>query len=191
MTDLIALKAALETDARYDAAVRAGKNRDLLSLLDDPEPGETQFLVVPSGDVLEAIGDGLRAATARELIGLFTARDTVDFTKVATRTEVREALQSSPDAQTRLDAVMSRPRTYGEAFTDEEAIILRDLWAVLKDIPKSAMATRQVADDAKAAANETTIATLQAAIQAADPSLGVSDARSQAIREMYETEVEA
>lgn len=142
MTDLIALKTALENDARYDTVVRSGKNSAVLALLNDDEVGQTRFLVVPIDDVLEAIGDGVRGLTAaqRETLKLFTVRDTVDFRKSAIRTEIREVFSGNATVLTRLQTVAQRTRTYGEAFTDSGAISLRDLWDVLKDIPKSYMA---------------------------------------------------
>ncbi len=140
--DLVALEEALENGSRYDAAVRSGKNSQILALLNEDEAGQTQFLVVPTDDVLEAIGDGVRGLTAaqRETLRLFTARDIVDFRKKAIRDEIQEVFSGKAVVQTRLQAVAQRTRTYGEAFTDGEAISLRDLWAVLKDVPKSYMA---------------------------------------------------
>lgn len=189
MVDLAALRTALENDARYDTAVRAGKNRDLLNLLGEDEAGDTQFLVVPSEDVLEAIGDGVRNPQALAIIQLFTARETVDFTKLSVRTELREALVSNPAAQARLDAVMFRTRTFGEAFGG--TVTSRDLGIVLKGIAKSMTAIKDAADTVKAAANEATIATLQPAIELVDPTLKPSTARSQAIRKMYDTGAQA
>lgn len=142
MIDLVALKTALETDVRYDAAVRSGKNSQVLALLNDPELGQTQLLMVPTEDVLEAIGDGVRGLTVaqRETLRLFTAREFVDFRKAAIRTEIREVFAGKAAVLSRLQAVAQRTRTYGEAFTDGEAVSLKDLWAMLKDIPKSYMA---------------------------------------------------
>ena len=141
-TDLVALKAALERDTRYDAAVRAGKNRDLLNLLGEDEAGQVQFLSMPSEDVLESIGDGVRTLTQyqRETLRLFTARATVDFRKPAIRAEIREVFAGNTAVLNRLRGVAQRTRTFGEAFTDGGAVSLRDLWAVLKDISKSYMA---------------------------------------------------
>lgn len=142
MTNLTTLKATLEIDPRYDGAVRSGKNSQILALLNENEAGQIQFLVVPTDDVLEAIGDGVRGLTAAQIetLCLFTARDTVDFRKEAIRDEIQEVFSGKAAVQTRLQAVGQRTRTYGEAFTDGGLVSLRDLWAVLKDIPKSYMA---------------------------------------------------
>lgn len=191
MTDLQALKTALETDPRYDVAVRAGKNRDLLNLLNEPEVEQFQFLIVPTDDVLEAIGDGVRGLTVeqRETLRLFTAREFVDFRKPAIRTEVREVFTGNTAVLNRLRAVAQRTRTYGEAFGG--TVTSRDLGIALKGVAKSMTAIKDAADAVKASANEATIATLQAAIEATDPTLKPSSARSQAIREMYDTGAQA
>ena len=70
--DLSALKAALETDLRYDAAVRAGRNMGLLTLLIETETGQTVYQAVPKDEVLEAIGDGVRGLSAAQIEKLNT-----------------------------------------------------------------------------------------------------------------------
>ncbi len=142
MIDLVELKIALETDPRYDNAVRTGKNRELLALFAADTTGLT-FLKVGPEDVMDAIGDGVRGLTAeqREILLLFTSGEAVDFRKVATRTEIRQVFDSKAAVLARLQAVGSRTATFGDAFGDSP-VSLRDLWAVLRDIPKSYMATK-------------------------------------------------
>ncbi len=138
--DLDALRVELGTNPRYDAAVRSGKNRDLLVLLNEDEPAQTTFRIVPANEVREAIGDGIRGLTAVQIqaLRLFVGEDGVDFTKKAIRDEIREIFSGNASALARLQAVAIRPKTYGEAFGG--VITLRNLWATLKDIPKSYMA---------------------------------------------------
>ena len=138
--DLNALKTALETDPRYDAGVRAGRNEELLALLKVAETGQTVFQSVSRDDVLEAIGDGVRSLTSAQIeaLRLYTSGEQVDFRKPAILTEVREILSANQPVLDRLQAVAQRTRTFGEAFGGE--VTLRDLWAVLKQIPKSYMA---------------------------------------------------
>ena len=138
--NLVALKTALESDPRYDSAVRSGKNRELLALLSAPEPGATVFQAVPKDDVLEAIGDGVRPLTPSQLetLRLYTSGDQVDFRRLGIRTEIQEIFRGNQPVLDRLTAVSERTRSYGEAFGDD--VTLRDLWAVLKQIPKSYMA---------------------------------------------------
>ena len=138
--DLDALKAALESDARYDRAVRDGKNRELLALLSSPEPGITVFQSVPKDDALEAVGDGVRGLTPVQIetLRLYTSGEQVNFQKLAIRTEFREIFSGNQPVIDRLVAVAARTRSYGEAFGGE--VTLRDLWAVLPLIPKSYMA---------------------------------------------------
>lgn len=140
--DFAALKTALETDPRYDTAVRAGKNRELLALLDQEEAGQTVFKSVPVDEVREAIGDGVRGLTAAQIqvLRLFVSEQgEVDFRKAATRAEIREIFTGNTTVLGRLQAVATRTRTYGEAFGG--TVALHDLWVVLKQIPKSYMAT--------------------------------------------------
>ncbi len=138
--DLVALETALETDPRYDVAVRAGKNRNLLALLNEAETGQTVFQAVAKDDVLEAIGDGVRSRTAAQIeaLRLYTSGEQVDFRKPAIRTELQEIFTGNQPVQDRLQALATRTPSYGEAFGGE--VTLRDLWAVLKQIPKSYMA---------------------------------------------------
>ena len=92
--DLTALKIELETNMRYDDAVvqntvlgvRQG-NRQLLALLAEDEPGQTEFREVDTAAVLEALGDGVRGLTTAQIetLRLFTAGLTVDFRRQANR----------------------------------------------------------------------------------------------------------
>ena len=139
-TDLAALKTALETDTRYDAAVRSGKNSILLILLKEEEAGQTVFRAVTSEDVLDAIGDGVRGLTGvqLEMLRLYTSREFVDFRKTAIRAELREIFSGNASALTRLKTVESQVRSYGEGFGG--IVSFRDLWKVLPGISKSYMA---------------------------------------------------
>jgi len=138
--DLASLKTALENGARYDVAVRSGKNSVLLSLLREEEAGKTVFRSVSSEDVLEAIGDGVRGKSALqlELLRLYTSKENVDFSKAAIRTELRQIFTGQTVVLSRLQVLSSRTRSYSEAFGGD--VSLRDLWAVLPDISKSYMA---------------------------------------------------
>ena len=140
--DLVALETALETDPRYDVAVRAGKNRDLLALLNEAETGQTVFQAVAKDDVLEAIGDGVRSRTAAQIeaLRLYTSGEQVDFRKPAIRTELQEIFTGNQPVQDRLRALATRTPSYGEAFGEGSEVTLSDLWKVLPQIPKSYMA---------------------------------------------------
>ena len=138
--DLDALKTALENDPRYDSAVRTGQNRELLNLLKDPETGQTVFQSVPKDDVLEAIGDGVRSLTTAQIetLSLYMSGEQVDFRKPPIRTELQQIFTGNTAVLDRLQTLEVRTRAYGEAFGGEAT--LRDLWVVLKQIPKSYMA---------------------------------------------------
>ena len=140
--DLAALKTALETNSRYDVAVTSGKNRDLLRLLNADEPNQTVFQAVSSEDVLDAIGDGIRSLTAMQLetLRIFTNREEVDFRKPSIRTELRQIFAGNDIVLTRITTAITKTRSYGEAFGG--TVTLQNLWAVLKNIPKSYMATK-------------------------------------------------
>jgi len=184
--DLIALKVALESDPRYDVAVRVGKNRDLLRLLDEEELGQSLSLVVSRDAVLEAIGSAIRTMTPdnHEILNIYITSDTVDFRR---STVLPELLSTVVDvdggAVFRLLEVAHRTRTYGEAFGDR--VSLRDLWAVLPKIPKSYMATRKAAGSIRAKKVELDLVVLTAKVQSENPKLRVSQARSEAIRRHY------
>ena len=93
-----------------------------------------------SEDVLDAIGGGIRNLTPQQLetLRIFTGRERVDFRKQGVRSELRQIFAGKRDVLDRLQTVGSRTATYGDRFGGRVA--LRDLWAVLKDIPKSYMA---------------------------------------------------
>lgn len=139
--DLDTLANTLATDSRYDIAVISGKNQDLLALLGEAETGKTVFRSVPKDDVLEAIGDGVRTLTTTqiEMLCLYASGGEVDFRKPAIYAEIGQIFAGNQDVLDRLRVIATRTPSYGEAFKGE--VTLRDLWAVLKQIPKSYMAT--------------------------------------------------
>lgn len=135
--DLAALKTALETDPRYDADVRAGRNRNLVILLDDPEVGKTKVLKVGGEDVLNAIGEGVRGLIDkdRETLRLFTDRIDIDFSKPSIDAEIREIFKTDTDVLARLDTLTKRTQTYGEAFGG--TISIDDIRLSVRQISKS------------------------------------------------------
>lgn len=136
-----ALQTDLENNTRYNRAVRDGKNRDLLSLLNDDESGQTVFRVVETNDLLDAIGSGVRSLSSGQLqiLQIYTAKDQVDFTKASIRAEIQEIFIGQTAVQDQIQTLSSRTRSYGEGFGG--TIGLRDLWKVLPNINKSYMAT--------------------------------------------------
>ena len=151
--DLAALKAELE-DPRYDAAVTSSKNRDILALLGEDVPGQMVFRAVPAQDVREAVGDGVRSLTAVQvqILRLFAGGDgDVDFTRAAIRDEIQQLFIETPLSRwtlsklfpnrpvlARLQALVTRNRRYCDSCGGMPT--LRDLWAALRQIPKSYMA---------------------------------------------------
>ncbi len=64
--DFNALVADLTTNARYDAAVVAGRNSEVESLLNELEPGETVIQDISREDALVAFGDEMDLLTDAE-----------------------------------------------------------------------------------------------------------------------------
>lgn len=183
--NLTALKAALESNPRYDTAVRTGKNRVLLQLLGDLEPGQSIFRLASRDDVLEAVGDSIRTMTAvrRETLSLYLVDAQVDFRRLTTFSEIMETVADDMTAGLRIAAIASTPRTYGEAFSGE--VTLRDLWAVLIQIPKSYMATKAAENAVQAELFEVDLTVMTAVVQSEFPIIRSSKARSVAITRLY------
>ncbi len=138
-----ALTTELQSRARYNSAVRGKSLQPLLALLNEEESGKTVPRSVPSIDVREAIGDGIRGLSASQIQTLrlmIPESGEVDFRRTAISDEIREVLTGKANALTRLQTLATRTRTYGEAFGFER-VTKRDLWKVLPNIPKSYMAT--------------------------------------------------
>lgn len=138
--DYTALQTALETDMRYDLAVRGGINRDLLNLLNEDEAGQTVDQIVTTDELLDTIGSGVRPLTVDALgtLQLYTNKDNVDLTKPSILAEILAIFTGQSAVQNRITTLSSRTRSYGEGFG--ETISLRDLWQVLPNISKSYMA---------------------------------------------------
>lgn len=150
--DFAALKTALETDARYDAAVRhdpiantGGKSlQPIMALLNAEDPSGAYVYE----DVL--VADVLDAAPANKLKNLTTvdrARlqvlkqggDIVALSRSGIRTELLDVFGVTEDQlATGIPSVRRKPR-YGEAF-GFKTVTKQDLWKVLPQIAKSYMA---------------------------------------------------
>ncbi len=123
--DFNALKTALETDARYDAAVVSGSNSETQALLNEIDDlAAFVFDDVPVEDVQEAAGQAKMAALTSDQRGRLqgirqrgqTGKDFVATSKDATRAELLDIFGIS-EAQliVGVPAVQHRP-THGEAF---------------------------------------------------------------------------
>lgn len=141
--DFAGLKTLLETPA-FDTVVRGKSLQPIMAILNSDEAGQTQFLSVPSDDVLDAIGDGVRTLTAEKLatLQLFTSRNEVNFQKQSVRREIRDIFSDNTTVQDRLAAIASRTRTFAEGL-GFASITKEDLWKVLPLIFKSYMAEYQ------------------------------------------------
>ncbi len=134
-----ALKGELETADRYDSAVVAGRNSELVELLNEEEEGEVITVSVSSDDVREAIGNGIRGLSATQIQTLrlmIPENGQVDFSRAGIRNEIREVLTGKAAALARLTALATRPRTYGEAF-GYERVGLTDVRQAVRQIAKS------------------------------------------------------
>lgn len=139
--DFGGLKTLLETNAAFDTDVRGKSLQPVLAMLNGDESGESRFVAVLSDDVLDAVGDGVRALTSAQLatLQLYTSRDVVDFQKSSIRVEMREIFATQPAVQARLAAIASRTRTFAEGL-GFSSVTKEDLWKVLPLIFKSYMA---------------------------------------------------
>ncbi len=141
MKDFAALKTALETDPRYDAAVVGGQNSATVGLLNEIETGQTIITDVTRRVALKAFKDAIRALSQQELIRLQLLMASADEDIVRTsdadiRDEIVNIFGGASDAVTRLTAAAMRSRTYGEAFGFSPAT-LNDVRQIVRLIAKS------------------------------------------------------
>ncbi len=139
MINPVALKTDLETNARYDADIRAGNNSKLVELLSEEEIGQTIFIQATVDQVKGAIGSGVRSLSAAQIQTLRflvdSGGDVVDFSVRAIREELAQIFSSQPLVTARLTALVSRSRTFGEAFGGK--VSLNDVRAAVKQIAKA------------------------------------------------------
>lgn len=140
MVNRVDLQAALAIDPVYDTAVTSGRNRDLLDLLNTPDPAlPKKWLTVERDDFLEIIASETFPAEVEGRIRTYLATEQPIPTD---RAAVRQWLQAnlSASAVMALKALAEVEGKPSDAFGDE--VSLRDLWAVLREIPKSYMAMK-------------------------------------------------
>lgn len=139
MADRIKLRAELvgANAATYAVSVAAGRNADLLAILNGPHASAKSDAVVPRSQVRAAIGDAARALTAAQLqrLQLLLVEDLFDFGNSADVTELR-AIITDANAIARLAAMAKRPATVAEA-AGIGVVAPEDLWAVLPTVPGS------------------------------------------------------
>ena len=145
--DFAALQTALNTDARYDTAVRGKSLQPLMALL-NAEDTSTVFVYfdTPIADVLEAAGAvKLKGLTPDERgrLGVLKQRtdagDVVALSKSGVRAEMLDVFGIT---ETQLAAgipAVRRKALFAEAFGFER-VVKEDLWKVLPNIAKSYMA---------------------------------------------------
>ena len=150
--DFAALETALETDPRYDAAVRhdpilnvGGKSlQPIMALLNEEDPdGDFVYTDVSVADVLDAApANKLKNLTADQRARLQVLKqggDIVALSRPGIRAELLDVFQiTEAQLATGLPVVRRRPR-YGEAFGFDR-VTKEDLWQVLPQITKSYMA---------------------------------------------------
>ena len=118
--DFNALVADLTTNARYDAAVVAGRNSEVESLLNELEPGETVIQDISREDALVAFGDEMDLLTDAETGRLQLVVGESGTVKTS-RAEIRARLVNifggaGTPPITRITASATRDATFGEAF---------------------------------------------------------------------------
>lgn len=118
--DFNSLKTALETDLRYDAAVRSGNNGETTRLLNElAVPAQTVITDVPRRAALKAFRDAVRTLTQLQMDRLKLVMG--EGEEIATsdsdiRAEIVDIFGVGSPAVTRLSAAATRDATYGDAF---------------------------------------------------------------------------
>ena len=126
MGDYDALMQEIKTNPRYTAAYQRGSNSTLTSLLNQRDTGRTIPAVRRRREVLNALAGFLRELTVDEqgalelIIGSDDVRGPgIDFANATVVQAVKELWRGKPsqtEAATSLDAISSRPATFGDAF---------------------------------------------------------------------------
>ena len=117
--DFAALKTALETDSRYDAAVVSGNNGEVTRLLNEIEPAQTVITDVPRRAALKAFKDAVRTLTQLEMDRLklvMGESESIATSDPDIRAEIVDIFGNPSAAVTRLTAAATRDATYGDAF---------------------------------------------------------------------------
>lgn len=150
-----ALKTLLETDSRYDAAVRSGANALLVELLNAPAGGATTWSDIAVDDFLAAVAGQTLTVVQEERIRTYTqARTHVPTSKAAVRTWI-QAQGWSAATLTALRDLAQRQQTFAEVagiVVDGERVGLADVREAVVQIAKSAIVMDR--DPARVAARQ-------------------------------------
>ena len=140
--NIATLAALLASDVRYDAAVTAGKNGDLVRLLNDIETGSAAvWLKVPLAKVKEAvIGHPLTADQIAQLDFFLGEQQLIDFGDADTRSFLT-GIFTGPPGLPRLRAIARRDNgTYAETagvVGPGERVTLSDVRRAVRRVAKA------------------------------------------------------
>lgn len=138
--NLSALVTLLANDARYDAAVRAGNNAEVVRLLNETSAGGTaRWRDIPVDDFLAAIADQLLTPTQEERIRTYTQnRSHVPTSKAAVRQWIQNQGWSAGTIAA-LRALAERPARYCDSVLadDEDAVTIHDVRRAVRRVSKS------------------------------------------------------
>ena len=147
MTDIAALATLLNTDARYDADVRAGNNGRCGELVNETNVGgATRWNDVPVEDFLAAIADDVLTTAQSERIALYIeGRTSIPASHPGVIAWIQANL--STRAKTELRAIAEREETHGEAGdVDTEVVSLSDVRRAVRRVAKSHIVASGQAD---------------------------------------------
>lgn len=141
MRDLTQLTTALADDLRYDADVIAGRNRNLLALLNaENSAGTNVWHVLTRNEVIKALGLALRSMNADRVMRLrllLDGEEGLDATIPEIRAELLEVVPVA--ARPAFQTAVQRKPTYAEELNVVD-LGLSELWAALRQVPKSYLA---------------------------------------------------
>lgn len=142
-----ALGTLLDTDARYDAAVRAGSNGLLVGLLNEIETGSTKIWDdIPVDDFLDAIaGESLTVQQEARIQTYTQARSVVPTSRANVRTWI-QAQGLSPATLNALKALAEREQTYSEGAGIARGVSLAHVRRAVRRVAKSFIVSTGQAD---------------------------------------------
>ena len=142
------LKALLDTDARYDAAVRAGANGEVLRLLTAADAGAPKrWRPITVDDFLNAIAGETLTPTQEDRIRTYTQqRSHVPVHLPAVRTWIQAQGWAASTIAT-LRALAEVPGRYCDVLLapDDETVSLGDVRAAVRAVSKSLLAVSEAA----------------------------------------------
>jgi len=137
MADIAALATLIDSDPTLDAAVRAGRNGELVALLNADVAGTKRWNDVRVDDFLDAIAlETLTAAQENRIQTYTNNRELIPSSKPNVRSWI-QAQGFAPATITALRALAERDPTFVEESPVGEAVTLQDVRKAVRRVAKS------------------------------------------------------